>query len=179
MKLAMEVSFDVTAQEREAILKPLRAYNLSHTGEMAFETVGILLRDPTSQEVVGGLYGKISYGWLFVELLSVPHSMRTQGTGTRLMGAAEELARERGCAGIWLDTFSFQAPDFYRKLGFSEFGHIADYPPGHQRHFFKNTWAESLHGAGSSGANHPQNLLVCSNNFSCWTPAPKQHSCRH
>ena len=137
MKLAMEVSSDVTAQEREAILKPLRAYNLSHTGEMAFETVGILLRDPTSQEVVGGLYGKISYGWLFVELLSVPHSMRTQGTGTRLMGAAEELARERGCAGIWLDTFSFQAPVFYRKLGFSEFGHIADYPPGHQRHFFQ------------------------------------------
>lgn len=46
MEQLMEVSFDVTAQEREAILKPLRAYNLSHTGDMAFETVGILLREP-------------------------------------------------------------------------------------------------------------------------------------
>lgn len=137
MELAMEVSFDVTAQAREAILKPLRAYNLSHTGEMPFETVGILLRDPATQEVVGGLYGKISYGWLFIELLSIPDPMRTQGTGTRLMRAAEDLARERGCAGIWLDTFSFQAPGFYQKLGFSEFGLIADYPPGHQRHFFQ------------------------------------------
>lgn len=36
-----------------------------------------------------------------------------------------------------LDTFSFQAPGFYRKLGVSEFGHIADYPSGHQRHFFQ------------------------------------------
>ncbi|MCU1780382.1 GNAT family N-acetyltransferase [Pseudomonas sp. 14P_5.3_Bac1] len=137
MEVAMEVSFDVTAQEREAILKPLRAYNLSHTGNMAFETIGILLRDPATQEVVGGLYGKISYGWMFIELLSIPDQMRTQGTGTRLMRAAEELARERQCVGIWLDTFSFQAPGFYRKLGFSEFGHIADYPAGHQRHFFQ------------------------------------------
>ncbi|WP_455826656.1 GNAT family N-acetyltransferase [Pseudomonas graminis] len=133
----MEVSFNVSAEEREAILKPLRAYNLSHTGKMPFETVGLLLRDPTTHEVVGGLYGKISYGWLFIELLSIPDSMRTQGTGTRLMQAAEALARQKGCVGIWLDTFSFQAPGFYRKLGFSEFGHIADYPPGHQRHFFE------------------------------------------
>ncbi|PON19260.1 GNAT family N-acetyltransferase [Candidatus Entotheonella serta] len=128
MEQLMEVSFDVTAQEREAILKPLRAYNLSHTGDMAFETVGILLRDPVTEEVVGGLYGKISYGWLFIELLSVPDQLRTQGTGSRLMRAAEELARQHGCTGIWLDTFSFQAPGFYRKLGFTEFGHIADYP---------------------------------------------------
>ncbi|TLG90681.1 GNAT family N-acetyltransferase [Pseudomonas edaphica] len=136
MELAMEVSFDVTAQEREAILKPLRAFNRSHTGQMPSETVGILLRDPASQEVVGGLYGEISFGWLFIELLSIPDQMRTQGTGTRLMRAAEDLARERGCEGIWLDTFSFQAPAFYRKQGFTEFGHIADFPPGHKRHFF-------------------------------------------
>jgi GNAT superfamily N-acetyltransferase len=141
MELKMEVSFDVTAEEREAILKPLRAYNLSHTGDMAFETVGILLRDPVTQEVVGGLYGKISYGWMFIELLSIPDEMRTQGAGTRLMNAAEDLARQRGCGGIWLDTFSFQAPGFYRKLGFSEFGHIADYPAGHQRHFFQKRLA--------------------------------------
>lgn len=141
MELAMEVSFDVTAQEREAILKPLLAYNRSHTGELPYETVGILLRDPVNQEVVGGLYGKISYGWLFIELLSIPDSMRTRGTGTRLMHTAENLARDKGCTGIWLDTFSFQAPGFYQKLGFSEVGHITDYPPGHQRYFFQKRLA--------------------------------------
>lgn len=137
MQIEMEVSFDVSEHEREAILKPLVAYNRSHTGEMPFETVGILLRDPATQAVVGGLYGKISCGWLFIELLSIPDALRTQGTGTRLMQTAEALARQKSCVGIWLDTFSFQAPGFYRKLGFSEFGHIADYPPGHQRHFFQ------------------------------------------
>lgn len=141
MELALDVSFDVTAQEREAILKPLRAYNLSHTGQLPFANVGILLRDPDNQEVVGGLFGEISYGWLFIELLSIPDSMRKQGTGTRLMRAAENVAREKGCTGIWLDTFSFQAPEFYRKQGFSEVGHIADYPPGHQRYFFQKRLA--------------------------------------
>ena len=133
----MEVSYNVSEQDRQAILKPLRSYNLRHTGEMAFETIGILLRDPVTQEVVGGLYGKVSYGWMFRELLSIPDSMRAQGMGTRLMLAAEEAALLKGCVGMWLDTFSFQAPGFYRKLGFSEFGHMADYPPGHQRCFFQ------------------------------------------
>lgn len=57
--MEMEVSFNVSEHELEAVRKPLRAYNLSHTGAMGFETVGILLRDPITQEVVGGLYGKI------------------------------------------------------------------------------------------------------------------------
>jgi hypothetical protein len=39
--------------------------------------------------------------------------------------------------GIWLDTFDFQAPDFYRGHGFTEFGKLSDYPPGHQRYFFQ------------------------------------------
>ncbi|MGH8409425.1 MAG: GNAT family N-acetyltransferase, partial [Pseudomonas sp.] len=83
MDVAMELSFEVTEKERQAILQPLRAYNISQCGENPFETFGLLLRDPASQEVVGGLYGKISYGWMFIELLSVPESMRTHGMGSR------------------------------------------------------------------------------------------------
>ncbi len=53
------------------------------------------------------------------------------------MDMAETLAREKNCVGIWLDTFDFQAPEFYRQLGFSEFGQVNDYPPGHRRFFFQ------------------------------------------
>ena len=134
MDVAMELSFEVTEKERQAILQPLRAYNISQCGENPFETFGLLLRDPASQEVVGGLYGKISYGWMFIELLSVPESMRTQGMGSRLMRAAEELAREKGCAGIWLDTFSFQAPRLYASLGYQTHHTIEGFGAGIAKH---------------------------------------------
>ena len=51
------------------------------------------------------------------------------------MEQAEAVAREQGCVGIWLDTFTFQAPGFYRKLGYALFGEIPDYPPGSSRFF--------------------------------------------
>jgi ribosomal protein S18 acetylase RimI-like enzyme len=78
-----------------------------------------LLRDPDSNEVIGGLYGKVSYRWLLIDLVSVPESMRGQG--------------------IWLETFSFQAPGFYQKLGYCEFGRLADYPPGHTRLYYQKS----------------------------------------
>ena len=53
------------------------------------------------------------------------------------MELAENFARERDCIGVWLDTFDFQAPAFYRKLGYQAFGQLNDYPPGHQRLFFQ------------------------------------------
>jgi ribosomal protein S18 acetylase RimI-like enzyme len=56
-----------------------------------------------------------------------------------LMREAEAVARENGCTGIWLDTFSFQAPGFYEKLGYTVFGTLADYPPGHSRFFLHKT----------------------------------------
>ncbi len=137
MALEIELSLDVSEEDRQALLKPLKAFNAANGGEVALENFALLLRDPASNEVVGGLYGRIAYRWMFVELLSIPEQMREQGTGARLMRETEDLARQKACIGIWLDTFSFQAPGFYRKQGFDEFGHIADYPPGHQRHFFQ------------------------------------------
>ena len=69
--------------------------------------------------------------WLFVDLLFVPAAHRGQGLGTALLNEAEAKARERGCIGVWLLSFSFQAPQFYQRLGYRPFGTIEDYPPGH------------------------------------------------
>ena len=52
------------------------------------------------------------------------------------MGDAEARALERGCHSAWVDTFSFQAPGFYPKLGYTVFGEL-DYPPGHKRIFLQ------------------------------------------
>ncbi|MBK5553613.1 GNAT family N-acetyltransferase [Pseudomonas sp. TH03] len=136
MTLHVEWSPNPTNEEREAILAPLRAYNAAQAGPANPQPFALLVRDDHG-EILGGLYGRVFYQWLFIELLSVPKQARGQGMGSRLMNMAEELAREKECVGIWLDTFDFQAPAFYKKLGYSELGHIADYPPGHQRFFLQ------------------------------------------
>ncbi|QVW21295.1 GNAT family N-acetyltransferase [Pseudomonas hormoni] len=136
MTLSIELSQNPTPEDREAILAPLRAYNVAQAGDGNAQPLALLVRDDQG-EILGGLYGRFFYQWLFIELLSVPEQGRGQGIGSRLMQMAEDLAREKECVGIWLDTFDFQAPEFYRKFGYSELGQIADYPPGHKRFFFQ------------------------------------------
>lgn len=136
MNLRVELSKNATQEEREAIVTPLRAYNASKVGATVSEQIALLVRND-SDEILGGLYGRVFYQWFFIELLSVPELARGQGMGSKLMQMAEDLAREKECIGIWLDTFEFQAPEFYKKHGYSELGHIADYPPGHKRFFFQ------------------------------------------
>jgi GNAT superfamily N-acetyltransferase len=136
MTLTIERSQNPTPEDREAILAPLRAYNVAQAGDGKAEPLALLVRDDQG-EILGGLYGRFFYRWLFIELLSVPEQARGDGMGSQLMRMAEDLAREKECVGIWLDTFSFQAPAFYKKMGYSELGQIVDYPPGHRRHFFQ------------------------------------------
>lgn len=142
MNVRIEHTANPTEEEVSAILTPLRAYNVSQAGESGAQKFALLLRDEEGNEVLGGLSGRIFYRWMFIELLAVPEQARGQGLGSRLMAMAEELANENDCVGIWLDTFDFQAPDFYRSLGYSECGRIKDYPPGHQRYFFQKRLKE-------------------------------------
>ncbi|MFJ7281189.1 GNAT family N-acetyltransferase [Pseudomonas sp. NPDC099000] len=139
MSVEIQLSENATEAERLGILTPLLAHNLANAGNDAHETFALLLRNPDSNEVIGGLYGKVSYRWLLIDLVSVPESMRDQGIGERLMRMAEDIAQKKNCTGIWLETFSFQAPGFYQKLGYSEFGRLADYPPGHTRFYYQKS----------------------------------------
>ncbi|UDI90898.1 MULTISPECIES: N-acetyltransferase [unclassified Pseudomonas] len=136
MTLRIELSQAPTEEQRAAILAPLRAHNIAKAGPSLYEPVALLVRDD-NDAILGGLYGHTFYRWLFIELLAVPEEGRGQGIGSKLMQMVEQFAREKDCVGIWLDTFDFQAPGFYKKLGYTECGEIADYPLGHKRHFFQ------------------------------------------
>jgi GNAT superfamily N-acetyltransferase len=85
--------------------------------------------------LVGGAVGFTHWEWLFIHYLWVSDELRGGGLGAHLLGTAEATARERGCGAVWLDTFSFQAPGFYKGLGYRQFGQLDDFPPGHARHF--------------------------------------------
>ncbi|WP_135211105.1 GNAT family N-acetyltransferase [Vitreimonas flagellata] len=126
------------AEHREAILDGLRVYNEAQVGPSGSRLLALLLRDDAGK-IIGGLWGRSGYDWLFIELLHVPESLRGGGYGAALMARAEEEARARGCHGVWLDTYDFQAKPFYERLGYVEFGAIDDYPRGHKRHFMRKS----------------------------------------
>jgi GNAT superfamily N-acetyltransferase len=120
--------------DRAAIAAPLFAYNQAKGPPPDPRPLVLLLRDEHGH-TAGGLWGKTVYDWLYVELLSVPESMRGKHLGADLMHQAEEIARQRGCVGAWLDTFAFQARAFYEKLDYQTFGELADHPLGSARYF--------------------------------------------
>jgi GNAT superfamily N-acetyltransferase len=125
-----------TPQMRQAIVEPLVAFNNSRIGRSeVYCPLVILLSDPESDEIVGGLHGSTLFSYLHVDLLFVPESMRGIGMGRKLMMQAEAEAVRRGCHGASLDTFSFQARGFYERLGYSVFGILDDCPPGHSRFY--------------------------------------------
>jgi GNAT superfamily N-acetyltransferase len=108
--------------------------NIARTGVSDWHPVGFFLKSLRG-EWLGGLTGHIWGGWLHVNFLWVSEALRGQRHGTRLMDAAEAMARERGAIGATLETFTSQAPEFYAKRGYSIFGRIDHYPPGHAKLF--------------------------------------------
>jgi GNAT superfamily N-acetyltransferase len=63
--------------------------------------------------------------------------MRGRGVGGELLDRAEAIARARGCTDAYTDTFDFQAPGFWIRHGYEEFGRLEGMPPGHSRVWFR------------------------------------------
>ena len=90
-------------------------------------------------DVIAGADCISMYDWMHVKLLWVKESERKHGYGTKLLKLIENEAIVRKCRGIHLDTFSFQAKDFYLKFGFKIFGEIKDHPKGHERYYLQKS----------------------------------------
>ena len=112
----------------------ISSYNTQQAGNSKFQRLCFVLHTP-DQVVVGGVLGEIYWDWLYVDLLWVNEELRGRGYGHRLLTLAEDEARQRGAKNAYLDTFSFQAPDFYKRHGYQVFGELQDFPAGHRRYF--------------------------------------------
>ncbi|MEU5521249.1 GNAT family N-acetyltransferase [Streptomyces sp. NPDC093250] len=99
-----------TPDERET---PLHVWALDANGDLA-----------------GGLVGHTWTAWLHVTYLWVDARHRGAGLGSRLLMESERVAAERGCTASRVETWDFQAPDFYRRQGYEVVCVIPDYPPG-------------------------------------------------
>lgn len=125
---------ELTPADRAAILAPLDAFSRERGYTWQPTALAFVLRNADGG-IAGGLIGAVQWGWLRIEILAVAEPLRGGGWGRRLMEAAERAAAELGCHSSWVDTFSFQAPEFYQRLGYRVFGELPDYPLGQTRFF--------------------------------------------
>jgi GNAT superfamily N-acetyltransferase len=130
----------------EVLPEGLEAFNeRAWPGHQPWQTLGVFLRRDGDGAIQGGLFGETYAGWLFIRYFWLDEALRGRGLGARVIAAAERRAAERGCHSAWLDTFSFQAPGFYRRQGYTEFGRLP-YPPGFERIFLRKRLAAAQAG---------------------------------
>lgn len=133
---------DAPGGEAEAAIRDgLSAYNFEKAGYRDHLPLAVLVPDPDSGEVVGGLLGRTSFGLLYIDRFFLPEKLRRQGLGSRIIKAAEAEGIRRGCSRAILTTLSFQAPGFYQRQGWQVLGRIDCDPPGHTRFLMTKTLA--------------------------------------
>ena len=79
------------------------------------------------------------YCWnvAYIDTLCVDEAYRGKGLGAKLLAEVESAAKEKGCYLIYLDTFDFQAKEFYEKQGYELFSTLDDCPKRHCRYYLK------------------------------------------
>lgn len=110
-------------------------YNRRTGGSFRYSRVVLTARD-ASERILGGLILESYWKESYVELLWLSDKARGRGYGRELVEEAERRARRRGSRLMHLNTYSFQAPRFYEKLGFRRFGGMRGSPPGAGRHYY-------------------------------------------
>jgi GNAT superfamily N-acetyltransferase len=127
-----------TTEDRKAVNDGLAAFNDQYAGPDHYRLLAIFLRDEQGN-IAGGLLGETFWNWLHIAILWIREEARGQGFGQQMVTMAEQEAVKRGCEKAFLDTLSFQAPEFYRKLGYVEFGRQDGLPPGYVRHYLRKS----------------------------------------
>jgi GNAT superfamily N-acetyltransferase len=132
----IELTAAPSGEDLDAILKSLTAYNEAEVGPADRIPLAVLIRDEGGQ-VIGGLSGYTSWGWLFTQLLFIPEPLRGQGMAAKLLDQAEAEARRRGCRGAWIDTFNPQALKAYQRQGYAPFGELPAFVGDRTRTFLR------------------------------------------
>jgi GNAT superfamily N-acetyltransferase len=134
----LRVDDDPPLEEVARLDDRLYEFNAAATGTHDGRWLAIFVRDGEG-EVVAGLHGWTWGGVLGVRTLWVREDHRRRGIGARVLCAAEREAVRRGCHEAHLDTHSYQAPGFYRRMGYEVIGEVPGWPGDSTRIFLRKT----------------------------------------
>jgi GNAT superfamily N-acetyltransferase len=132
----LRIETDPRLDDVAALGEHLHRHGVAATGFDDGRWLAIFVRDAAG-DVTAGLHGWTWAGTGYVKTLWVREDLRRQGLGARLLEAAEREAARRGCREMQLDTLAYQAPGFYRRLGYEQIGDLPGWPAGSRRLFFR------------------------------------------
>lgn len=127
---ALEERHDLSPSEIDHLEELIYEHNASRTGRNDAAQLGFVLK--SGDELVGAIAGFTWAGFCEIRQLWVDERFRGSGHGSALLVRAIDEARARGCASVYLATYSFQAPYFYEQFGFERVATIEDRPEGHR-----------------------------------------------
>ena len=135
----IEISDTSSPADEAELRSALFEFNFRATGYRDGRSLSCFVRDDDGR-LIAGIDGFTWGGYARVDYLWVTEQLRGCGVGSRLLAAAEEEARGRGCTSIVLDTHSFQAPDFYRRRDYVQMGLTIDTPRGQSQVIFQKVF---------------------------------------
>lgn len=131
------MNYNPNKNEIEFVNNALEKFNNMHVGPDNHLLLNIVEYDE-NQNVIAGILGGTYWGWLHIDILWVDENFRSKKIGSRLLIAAENEAKKRGCHSVHVDTMSWQAPEFYKKHGYELISELDNIPDGYKKfHFVK------------------------------------------
>ncbi|UOQ84390.1 GNAT family N-acetyltransferase [Gracilibacillus salinarum] len=135
----MKINQKTNQKDRDYIREKVIEHNMLNLPDelkTPKEEVCFVIEDEVG-DVIGGVTGTMFWNHLHLDFLWVENEFRGKGYGSELLKQIEEVATENECRLIFLDTFSFQAPEFYKRNGYKIFGVIEDHPKGFNQYFLE------------------------------------------
>lgn len=126
-----------SSQDKKTMVEGMLSYHASkgHIRKEKDEQFSVVIKNDTNK-AVGVIWVSFRWGAMHIQTLWIDEGIRKQGWGKKLMEMAEEEAKKRNCYLAYTDTYSWQAPGFYEKLGYKLYGKLDDFPKGNSLSYF-------------------------------------------
>ncbi|MFC0472482.1 GNAT family N-acetyltransferase [Halalkalibacter kiskunsagensis] len=137
--MSFHITKELDRKAKQYIDDGLYKFNIKHFPEDLggrYEDIGLFIKDDNGN-VRGGIIGAICWNWLEIYNLFLDEDIRKMGYGTKLLLEIENIAMEKQCDFIKLDTLSFQALSFYEKNGYQVFGSLDNVGRDHKHYYLK------------------------------------------
>jgi len=125
--------------EQNFIVNKLIEYNLLQVkSDQQYNFVDLSRKIIDNKKIIAGIIAKM-YCWniVYIDTLWVDSNYRGKKIGSLLLKEIEKISHSKGAKLIHLDTFDFQAKDFYIKHGYEIFGTLQNCPENHCRYYMK------------------------------------------